>query len=580
MSPKMKQVDKKGNKTANSINSPNKSLREERIPDTSYAGEIATLVSALIGPKLEEIHIRLNIILEELKSQAERIKEMEQRISNCEDTQIKVQLQMEALLKQNISLSNKIDEMENRSRRSNLRLIGIPESLRPQDLKKFVERTIPELLGLNPEENIFTTERVHRMGRERDHSTTTDRRPRPVMAKFLNFQGKSEILRAYRKQQNLYHQGAKILLFQDFSTEVSLKRKQFSPICSRLVAEKRFFSLLYPARLRIKSGMDFLFFDSPEAALSFVITRVGMNQSDITHFVLSGFSELSDKQLMLAILFLIFYLIALTGNVIIILLVKFDSNLHNPMYFFLGNLSFIDICFISTTLPKLLVNHLFGSNSISLHGCIMQMYFFFFIGNTESLLMAVMALDRYVAICRPLHYTVVMSWKTCYMLLISCWATSSLHSLIYSLMTSRLSFCGSNIVRHFFCDIPPILQITCSDTFVYQLVLYTEGSLMVGGPFIVILMSYVYIFISILGVSSLVHRRKLFSTCSSHLAVVSLFYGTDLFTYMRPSLSPTSLYNQIVSVMYTAITPMLNPFIYSLRNNDVMQAFKRLMGRK
>ncbi|XP_053568806.1 olfactory receptor 1361-like [Bombina bombina] len=305
-----------------------------------------------------------------------------------------------------------------------------------------------------------------------------------------------------------------------------------------------------------------------------------MNRSNITHFVLFGFSDLSDKQLMLAIIFLVVYLIALTGNVIIILLVKCDSKLHNPMYFFLGNLSFIDICFISTTLPKFLVNYFSSRTTISVTACITQMYFFFFIGNTEILLMTVMALDRYVAICKPLHYTVVMSWKTCYMLLISCWATSSLHSLIYSLMTSRLSFCGSNIVRHFFCDIPPILQITCSDISVFRLVIYTEGTLMVGGTFVAILMSYVYIFITILGVSSLVHQRKLFSTCSSHLTVVCLLYCTDLFTYMRPSLSSNSLYNQVVSVMYTAITPMVNPFIYSLRNNDVIQAFKRLNGSK
>ncbi|KAM4693078.1 olfactory receptor 1M1-like [Discoglossus pictus] len=188
-----------------------------------------------------------------------------------------------------------------------------------------------------------------------------------------------------------------------------------------------------------------------------------------------------------------------------------------------------------------------------------------------------MALDRYVAICRPLHYNLIMSWRTCRMLLASCWTISSLHSLLYCLMTSALSFCGSNLLQHFFCDIPPILQITCSDISVYNLLKYTEGSVMVGGTFLAIIVSYICIFITILNVSSLGQRKKLFSTCSSHITVVSLLYGTDLFTYMRPSVSQPTQYNQIVSIMYTAISPMLNPFIYSLRNSDVTQAFRRLV---
>ncbi|XP_053314926.1 olfactory receptor 1361-like [Spea bombifrons] len=302
-----------------------------------------------------------------------------------------------------------------------------------------------------------------------------------------------------------------------------------------------------------------------------------MNQTAVSHFVLLSFSERPGRQILLGIFFLSLYLVTVIGNLVIILLLCFDPKLQTPMYFFLGNLSFLDICFSSTTVPKLVANLLSTTKTISWKDCMAQLYCFFSIGNTESFVMAVMAFDRYVAICRPLHYTVIMSRETCFILLVLCWTLSFLHSLIYSLMASRLSFCGTNVLEHFFCDIPPILYITCSDTSAFKLVLYSEGSLVVGSSFVGIIVSYLYILKSILNISSSGHRRKLFSTCSSHLAVVWLFYGTDLFTYMGLSRRRGALYNQLVSVMYAVVAPLLNPFIYSLRNNDVKSAFQRVL---
>ncbi|XP_078518740.1 olfactory receptor 1F1-like [Lissotriton helveticus] len=304
------------------------------------------------------------------------------------------------------------------------------------------------------------------------------------------------------------------------------------------------------------------------------------NLTAVTEFVLLGLSDNPRSQTSLFVLFLAIYLTTLAGNTVIISVTLLDSKLHTPMYFFLRNFSFVDICFTSTTIPKLLANLLSENKIISFSECITQLYFFLFIGNTESFLLAVMAYDRYVAICNPLHYTSIMTRQTCVLSLMASWALSSLHSLLYSVMASKLPFFGSNIVHHFFCDVPPLLKLSCADTSSYEHVIFIEGSLVVMTTVVVILASYARIISTILKVPSTAGRWAAFSTCSSHLAVVALFYGTDIFMYFRPSSLYSLDYDRVISVMYTAVSPMLNPFIYSLRNKEVKGALRKGISKK
>ncbi|XP_029470910.1 olfactory receptor 1F1-like [Rhinatrema bivittatum] len=303
------------------------------------------------------------------------------------------------------------------------------------------------------------------------------------------------------------------------------------------------------------------------------------NRTPVTEFTLLGLSDLPQHQPFLFVLFLCMYLITLAGNILIISVIKADHQLHTPMYYFLGNFSFVDICLSSVTVPKLLANIFSERKSIYFTSCIAQLYFFLLAATMEDLLLGVMAFDRYMAICNPLRYPVVMNSRFCALLVASCWVISSLHALIYSVMASRLPFCGSTTICHFFCDIPPLLKLSCADTTTYELVIFTEGSLVVMSPCLLIIVSYVWIISAILKVPSKEGRRKAFSTCSSHLMVVILFYGTAIFTYFRPSSIYSLDYDRVVSVMYTIVTPMLNPFIYSLRNNEVKGALWRVTRR-
>ncbi|XP_030047887.1 olfactory receptor 5V1-like [Microcaecilia unicolor] len=303
------------------------------------------------------------------------------------------------------------------------------------------------------------------------------------------------------------------------------------------------------------------------------------NGTTVTEFTLLGLSDLPKLQPFLFVLFLCIYLITLAGNALIISVIKADRQLHTPMYYFLGNFSLVDICLSSVTVPRLLAQIISGRKSISFVSCIAQLHFFILVATMEDLLLGVMAFDRYMAICNPLRYPVVMSKRLCALLVASCWIISSLHALIYSIMASRLPFCGSTIIHHFFCDIPPLLKLSCADTTTYELVIFTEGSLVVMSPCILIIVSYIYIISAILKVSSKEGRSKAFSTCFSHLMVVILFFGTDMFTYFRPSSSYSLNYDRVVSVMYTIVTPMLNSFIYSLRNSDVKRAIQRAISR-
>ncbi|XP_069068346.1 olfactory receptor 1f45-like [Pleurodeles waltl] len=296
-------------------------------------------------------------------------------------------------------------------------------------------------------------------------------------------------------------------------------------------------------------------------------------------FILLGFTDQQQKSVGMFLLFLIIYIITLIGNIIIMVVIRGEPELHTPMYFFISNLSFVDICFTTVTVPRLLANFLMEVKSISFTGCFMQMYFFVALGITESFILAVMAYDRWVAICKPLHYTEVMSPLFCKGLVAGAWLAASLHSLLHCITISKLSYCSDNHIHHFFCDMTALLKLSCSDTSTNELIIFTEGSLVIMSPFVFILVSYIIIVSSILRLYSGEGRWQTFSTCSSHLTVVSLFYCTIIFIYFRPTLSYSLQYDRIVSVVYSIITPMLNPFIYSLRNKEVREALRKAIQR-
>ncbi|XP_045660176.1 olfactory receptor-like protein OLF4 [Ursus americanus] len=272
------------------------------------------------------------------------------------------------------------------------------------------------------------------------------------------------------------------------------------------------------------------------------------------------------------------YLITVLGNLLLILAVSSDSHLHTPMYFFLVNLSFVDICFTSTTVPKMLLNIQTQNQVITFAGCITQMYFFILFSGLDVLLLTVMAYDRFVAICQPPHYMVIMNPQLCGLLVLVSWIISVLHSLLESLMVSWLSFCTKVEIPHFFCELNQMIQLACSDNFLNNIVMYFAAMLLGGAPLAGVLYSYAKIVSSILGISSAQGKYKAFYTCASHLSVVSLFYFTSLGVYLSSSAPQSSHASAVASVMYAVVTPMLNPFIYSLRNKDIKTALMRFSG--
>ncbi|CAO2642867.1 Olfactory receptor 1F1 [Lemmus lemmus] len=304
----------------------------------------------------------------------------------------------------------------------------------------------------------------------------------------------------------------------------------------------------------------------------------GDNETMVAEFLLLGLSGKSEQEEVIFGLFLGMYLVTISGNLLIILAISSDPHLHTPMYFFLANLSSVDICFSSVTIPKALVNHMVGSKSISYTECMIQIYFFITFINMDGFLLSVMAYDRFVAICHPLHYTLMMRPRLCVLLVAISWVITNLHALLHTLLMVRLTFCSHNAVHHFFCDPYPILKLSCSDTFINDLIVFTVGGVIFLTPFSCIVVSYVYIFSNVLKIPSAKGRHKAFNTCSSHLAVVTLFYGTVLGIYIRP---PDSFSTQdtVATIMYTVVTPMLNPFIYSLRNKDMKETMARLLNR-
>ncbi|XP_036912813.1 olfactory receptor 7A10-like [Sturnira hondurensis] len=302
------------------------------------------------------------------------------------------------------------------------------------------------------------------------------------------------------------------------------------------------------------------------------------NLTRVSEFLLLGLSEEPELQPVLFGLFLSMYLITVLGNLLIILAISSDSHLHTPMYFFLSNLSLVDIGFTSTTIPKMLVNIQTQSKAITYAGCLTQMYFFILFMGSDNFLLTVMAYDRFVAICHPLQYMVIMNPRLCGLLVLVSWIISVLNSLLQCLMVLRLSFCTALEIPHFFCEFNQMVQLACSDTFVENIVMYFGVGVLGGGPFVGILYSYSKIVSSIQAIPSAQGKYKVFSTCASHLSVVSLFYGTSLGVYLSSAGTHSSQSSATASVMYTVVTPMLNPFIYSLRNKDIKGVLKRFFG--
>ncbi|XP_015745608.1 olfactory receptor 5V1-like [Python bivittatus] len=303
------------------------------------------------------------------------------------------------------------------------------------------------------------------------------------------------------------------------------------------------------------------------------------NQTKLSEFIILGFRNLEELQSLIFSVFLTIYLFTILWNTFIITIAILDQKLRTPMYFFLGNLSFLDICYTTTTIPQMLDLILQDRSSISYTACVLQLYFFFSFVGTECLLLAVMALDRFVAICNPLRYSLLMRRCVCLQLTIACWVGGFLNSAVHTYFAFQLPFCEDNHLDAFYCDIPPLLKLSCGDISLNQKLLLTIGLLIAWTPLFCILLSYASIISTVLKMHSAERRQKAFSTCSSHLTVVLLFYGSCIFTYLRPVPSQSSLNAKLVPLMYSILTPLLNPVIYTLRNKDVKKAWRSILGK-
>nr|XP_005902272.1 PREDICTED: olfactory receptor 12 [Bos mutus] len=299
----------------------------------------------------------------------------------------------------------------------------------------------------------------------------------------------------------------------------------------------------------------------------------------LQEFVLDGFEGGPQTQALLFALFLALYVVAVLGNITMMVVITLDARLHSPMYFFLKNLSFVDLCYSSVIAPKALVNFLSSSKVITFEGCIIQFFFFALLGTTEALLLAVMAYDRFVAVCSPLHCPITMCPSVCARLVLVSYCGGCLNSILQASFTFTLPFCSSNHIDHFFCDVPPLLKLACADTTINELVMFGLCGLIIVGTTLVVLVSYGYITVTILRMHSRGGRHKLFSTCGSHMTAVFLFYETLFVMYAQPGAVESMEQGKVVSAIYTLVIPMLNPLIYSLRNKDVKDALWRLGQR-
>ncbi|KAM7085313.1 olfactory receptor 5B3-like [Molossus nigricans] len=300
------------------------------------------------------------------------------------------------------------------------------------------------------------------------------------------------------------------------------------------------------------------------------------NRTEVTEFILLGLTNAPELQVPLFVIFTLIYLITLIGNLGMMVLILLDSHLHTPMYFFLSNLSLVDICYSTTVTPKVMTGFFVGDMVISYNACAAQMFFFIVFATAESYLLASMAYDRYAAVCKPLHYTTTMTTGVCACLAIGSYICGFLNASIHTGDTFSLSFCESNVVHHFFCDVPAVLDLSCSDRYISELLLVVVASFNIIFALLVILISYTFIFITILKMHSSLGYQKALSTCASHLTAVSISYGTIIFMYLQPSSNRSLDTDKMVSVFYTMVIPMLNPVVYSLRNKDVKSAFKKV----
>ncbi|XP_069089387.1 olfactory receptor 5V1-like [Pleurodeles waltl] len=303
------------------------------------------------------------------------------------------------------------------------------------------------------------------------------------------------------------------------------------------------------------------------------------NQTLVAEFILLGLSSIPEVEHLFFMIFLLIYITTLTGNILIITLIRLDRHLHTAMYYFICNLSFRDCCYSTVTVPKMLADLLAERKTISFPACMTQLYFFLSLVTVEGLLLAAMAVDRYIAICRPLHYGTVMDQRTCSWLAASMWVGGFFNSSVHVILMSRLSFCRSNEIQHFFCDILPLLNLSCSNTFINILALFTLGWFLAFGAILIKIVSYAFIITTILNIKSSEGRAKSFSTCASHLTVVIIFYGVLLFTHFRPTTTNSFSVDRFAAVVYSIFTPMLNPMIYSLRNTEMKKAVKKAIGR-
>ncbi|XP_003356646.2 olfactory receptor 12D2-like [Sus scrofa] len=305
------------------------------------------------------------------------------------------------------------------------------------------------------------------------------------------------------------------------------------------------------------------------------------NQTSVTEFLLLGVTDIQELQPLLFVLFLAIYLVIVAGNGAILMVVISEPRLHSPMYFFLGNLSCLDICYSTVTLPKMLGNFLSSHKAISFWGCISQLHFFHFLSSTEALLLAVMAFDRFVAICKPLRYTLIMNPQVCAQMAVTVWIIGFLYALLHSVMTSHLNVCGSNHIHHFFCDIKPLLELACGNIELNQWLLNTVTGTIAMGPFFLTLLSYGYIITHLsFKTHSCSRLHKALSTCASHFMVVVLFFAPVVFTYIRPTSGSSMDQDRIIAIMYSVVTPVLNPLIYTLRNKQVKGALRRVIRRR
>ncbi|XP_006877658.1 PREDICTED: olfactory receptor 8H1-like [Chrysochloris asiatica] len=304
------------------------------------------------------------------------------------------------------------------------------------------------------------------------------------------------------------------------------------------------------------------------------------NNTNVSDFILVGLTDSEEIQVVLFNLFLLIYLITVLGNAGMILIIRLDPQLHTPMYFFLSHLSFIDLSYSTVITPKALENLLIAKKFISYGGCFTQMYFFISLAATECCLLSSMAYDRYVAICNPLQYPVIMSTVRCCSLTTAAYVIGFLDSIIIVVVMNNLHFCNSNVIHHFFCDTIPILALSCTDTHNIEIIIFILAGSTLVASLITVFVSYVSILSTILKINSTSGKQKAFSTCASHLLGVTIFYGTMIFTYLKPSRSYSLGKDQVASVFYTIVIPMLNPLIYSLRNKDVKNALLKVMQKR